>query len=91
MVNERRVKLLVQIQDQLRSLLNGTRTRSEVSEWALRCLDAEDSVAIADPVVLRALHRLAVSDGETGPGEFLYSEPDFHLWLDEVENALEGS
>ncbi|NOY55279.1 MAG: DNA-binding protein [Actinobacteria bacterium] len=76
------------IRDMLRGLLAGSLSREEVSRWAQRWVGAVDP-GIDDPVVWRALTRLGGVDLRASTDEYLYYDPDFHSWLDEVEDAID--
>lgn len=79
---------LADIRDMLRGLLAGRLSREEVSRWAHRWVGAAEP-GIDDPVVWRSLTRLGGADLRAGADEYLYYDPDFHSWLDEVEDALD--
>lgn len=70
----------------MHGLLSGRFSREDVSRWAHQWVAAPDP-GIEDEVVWRALTRLGGADARAGSDEFLYFEPDFHAWLDELENA----
>lgn len=80
---------LQDVERQLKDLLAGRQTRAQVSAWASRWLTAE-TMGVDDPLVRQSLVRLGAAELKESPEEFLYSEKDFHLWLDEIEAASEG-
>jgi hypothetical protein len=77
-----------EVREKLRQLLAGEMTRQEVSKWAHQWVAAKHP-DVEDRVVWIALTRLGGADLRAGSDEFLYCEPDFHAWLDEVEDADE--
>jgi hypothetical protein len=72
----------------LRDLIGGKCSRQDVSDWAAQWL-AADYPSVEDDVVWRALVGLGAANLKTGPNEYLYYEPDFHAWLDDVEDAID--
>jgi hypothetical protein len=78
-----------EVRETLRKLLSGELSRQEVSRWAHTWV-AADRPEVADGVVWTALKRLGGADLRAGPDDFLYFEPDFHAWLDEVESASDS-
>lgn len=72
----------------LRGLLAGRLSREEVSRWAHQWVGATDP-GIDDPVVWSSLTRLGGADLRASADEHLYHDPDFHSWLDEVEDAID--
>lgn len=79
---------LHEVQKRLQELLAGGATRRETAEWAQRLI-REPLPGIADDDVRQAVERLGAADLGGEPGSFLYSEADFHQWLDDVENAID--
>lgn len=77
-----------EVREKLRQLLSGEITRQDASAWAHQWVAAAHP-GVDDPVVWTALTRLGGADLRAGPDDFLYFEPDFHAWLDEVEDADE--
>lgn len=77
-----------EVRERLSGLLSGRFSREDVSRWALQWVTAWDP-GIKDEVVWRALTRLGGADAGAGPNEYVYFEPDFHAWLDELENAMD--
>lgn len=81
---------LKEIKKSLEDLLASRQTRAEVSAWAIRWITDETWDA-TEPRVVWGLERLGAVELQTALDEYLYGEQDFHLWLDEIENALDSS
>jgi hypothetical protein len=75
-----------ELRKRLHDLLEGRVSREEVAEWAGGWVGADDP-RVDDSTVWQALERLSGADMKTGPEEYLHSEPDFHAWLDALEDA----
>ena len=74
------------MKEALVGLLTEERTREEVANWAAEWVRMDDP-GVEDTVVWVALRQLAGADLQTAPGEYLHHDADFHVWLDELENA----
>lgn len=74
------------VRERIEGLLASRYTRRDVSAWAHQWVAAWDP-QVADDAVWRALTALAGADTPAEPDGYLYYEPDFHAWLDELENA----
>lgn len=81
---------LHEVAEQLHGLLSGRAGRRQVSLWAAQWLTDPD-VYVEDDTVRSMLERLGAADLTTTDRDFLYVETDFHLWLDQVENAISAS
>jgi hypothetical protein len=71
--------------EKLIGLLNGRYSRDEIHNWARQWV-----VVMRDPLEDRELRRviegMAAVDTPGGPDRnFLFTEPDFHAWLDQLE------
>lgn len=67
-------------------LLSGRTTRQDAAEWATQWVAAsEPSVGTAR--TWKALTELAMADSPTTDRPYLYSEEDFHAWLEEFRNG----
>jgi hypothetical protein len=73
-----------QIRQALLDLLTGRRSREDVAGWAGQWVNASIPT-VDDPVVWKALGELAGADLRVSPHEYLHSDADFHLWLDNLE------
>jgi hypothetical protein len=76
------------VKKRLVDLLTEAKTREEVADWAAEWIRMDDP-DVEDSVVWSALRHLAGADLQTAPGEYLHHDPDFHAWLDELENAID--
>lgn len=76
-----------EVRAQLLALLSGASTREQLADWAAEWVRMDDP-PVDDPVVWSALRHFAGADLQTSPGEYLHHDVDFHVWLDEVENAM---
>ena len=75
-----------EVRDQLRKVISGDLSRRDASTWAHQWVGS-DRPEVNDTVVWTTLVRLGGADLPDGPDGFLYSEPDFRVWLAEVEAA----
>jgi hypothetical protein len=73
-----------EVREQLLGLLAGSVARGDAADWASRWIRG-DGERIHDVVVWRALKHLSGADLVSRPGAYLHTEPDFHRWLDELE------
>jgi hypothetical protein len=71
------------IADQLRDLIEGRKTREEVSAWACKYA-LDDDLVISDRAVQRALMTLVGADARADLERYLYFEVDFKKWLDDL-------
>lgn len=78
-------------------LREGRLSRDEVACWARAALErlddsdaANESPGDNDDSLWDALYSLTMSDAETAPGEWLYSEMDFVEWRKEYESSTGG-
>lgn len=74
------------VREKLVQLLSGEASRQEVSRWAHQWI-AADHPEVDDLVVWTALTRLGGADLLSGPEDHLFYEPDFHAWMDELEDG----
>lgn len=64
-------------------------SRESAASWAEQWVMADDPV-VEDRDVWRALKRLAGADSRVSPQDYLFSEPDFHQWLADLEADAES-
>lgn len=69
-----------QVEEQLRGLIMGRASRSDVSTWAMRWVGADDP-GVSDDRVWDALTALGAVDMPTTDREWLYEREDFERWL----------
>lgn len=74
-----------EVKECLLDLLNGRRTREEVSDWAAPWV-TQDFPEVDDPVVWEGLTDLLGADLMTLEG-YLHSEQDFRNWLQKIDAA----
>ena len=67
----------------LHALLTGLSTREDVADWASNWV-LDPLPTVDDPKVWQALKQLAGADLRISPVDYLHSESDFHVWLDEL-------
>ena len=75
-----------EVRRRLLTLLAGRISPREASLWARPWIVAGDP-QVDDEAVWEALTCLAMADALRADGDFLYSEIDFHHWLEDLENA----
>jgi hypothetical protein len=73
----------------LLDLLAGRRSREDVAGWAGQWVNAPNP-RVDDPVVWKALGEFAGADLRVGTHEYLHSDADFHVWLDDLEGGPAG-
>jgi len=73
------------VADQLRALIDGKKTREEVSAWATQYV-VDDEVRITDKVTWRAIKTLVGADARADLDNYVYADIDFRKWLDDVLN-----
>jgi hypothetical protein len=75
------------VKEWLVGLLTEEKTREEVAGWAAKWIRMDDP-DVEDTVVWSALRHLAGADLQMAPGEYLHHDPEFHAWLDELEDTI---
>ena len=73
------------VEQVLRDLIHGKRSRSEVSAWATTWLE-RDTETDDDDVVYETLTKLESADSPTSDREFLFLHEDFNDWLRWLES-----
>lgn len=71
---------------QLQGLVDGTRSPSEVDEWACQWVLADDA-GVKDPVVWLGLTHLVGASASVGESGLLYGDADYRHWLSRFEEA----
>jgi len=69
--------------EKIKSLINGSHTREEVSLWASKYV-LDDTVDIPDEAVKGALFTLVGADVFADRENYLYHVIDFNAWLKEL-------
>jgi hypothetical protein len=75
---------LQETREKLLGLLSGRYSRDEVRDWAWPWVITDDP-HVDDRVLWRVVTAMAAVDTPADPDGYLFWEPDFHAWLDELE------
>ncbi|WP_404385020.1 hypothetical protein LL946_04025 [Knoellia locipacati] len=86
MVNSRPEPTRDALRQRLLDLLSRRITPEEAADWAAAWV-RDASPDVKDQLVWDALKKLSGADLRVSPDEYLHSEPDFHAWLDELEEG----
>jgi hypothetical protein len=73
----------VEVETRLLDLIAGRIGRDEATNWAMQWIGSSDP-DIDDEVVWRALNNLAGADAPSTDRQFLFDQPDFQAWLEEL-------
>jgi len=87
MVNLVREPTRFQVKEAFLGLISGRLSREDVADWANQWVFAGDP-DVADGAVWDALQELSGADLQVDPDTYLHTEPDFHSWLDQFEQAI---